>query len=540
MLRLLLRGQANNKKGMKRLSIFLLSLLACVATNAQKVLDLTGSWDFAVGDSAVYQDYVMLPGSMESNGKAEQTERMWFQRGIYVPTDWRESHVTLFLEHPSAETTVYVNGKLLGSRQERFTAHLYDVTRLLIPGQRNLITVSMPSTKGDWQGLSGRIELRSQPRDLFIERVKLNPHPFLGVVTIDLQLSGRINYLNSDVVAVLLQRADSDTATVVSRYFSLDGRQVKLVMPFEKEVALWDEFHPNLYRIAIAVGNDFYETTFGMKETMLTKRMPVINGYELFLRGVENEGQLSPKGSASTDEGAWLDTFSACKNYGFNSMCFKGYCPPEAAFAAADKLGFYLQPEAQGDEVVKVVEAFGHHPSFLMMSPACYPDSIRPVIQEIPSSKMENDSSRLCYYKHQIEGNLLSDSASGFLVQDFPEVCRHFSAGEWRQFCSSVVPLVRFPHTNLTPADTLCVPLEVYNAMNGDLRPIRASYYLTDEERHVLLGGQLPPKGIPMGKQVELGTICVPLESISAPQKVALTVTLGSRIANSWEFMIGK
>ena len=523
---------------MKRLSIFLLSLLACVVTNAQQVLDLTGSWDFAVGDSAVYQDYVLLPGSMETNGKAKQTERMWFQRGIYIPTDWRERHATLFLEHPSGETTVYVNGKILGSRQDLFTAHLYDVTRLLVPGQRNQITISIPSTKGDWQGLSGRMELRSQPRDLFIERVKLNPHPFMGVVNIDLQLSGRINYLNSDVVAVLLQRADVDSATVVSRYFSLDGRQVNLVMPFEKEVALWDEFHPHLYRIAIAVGDDYYETTFGMQEAMLVNRMPVINGHEIFLRGVVNEGQLTPTGYASTDESAWLDTFRACKNYGFNNMYFKGYCPPEAAFAAADKLGFYLQPEAQGDEVVKVVEAFGHHPSFLMMGPACYPDSMRPMIQEIPSSKMENDSSRMCYYKHQIEGNLLSDSASGFQVQDFAEVCRHFSANEWRQFCSSVVPLVHFPHANLTPADTLCVPVEVYNAMDGDLRPIRASYFITDEKRQVLLGGQLPPKGIPLGKQVELGTICVPLESISSPQKVALTVTLGSRIANSWEFMI--
>ena len=517
--------------------IWLTALIAGIAT-AQQVIDLTGPWDFAVGDTAVYKDFVVLPGSMETNGKAEQTERMWFQRGIYVPLDWRESRVTLFLERPSGETTVYVNDGLLGSREEPFTPHIFDLTRLLVPGQRNLITVSMTSPKGCWQGISGRVEMRSQPRDLYIERVKLNPHPFMGVVNIDLQLTGRINYLNSDVVAVLLQRADVDSATVVSRYFSLDGRQVNLVMPFEKEVALWDEFHPHLYRIAIAVGDDYFETTFGMQETMLLNHMPVINGHEIFLRGVVNEGQLSPTGFAATDVEAWLETFRACKNYGFNNMRFKGYCPPEAAFTAADKLGFYLLPEVQGDEVARVIDVFGQHPSFLMMGPACYPDSLRPVIQEIPLSKLDNDSSRLCYYKHQIEGNLLGDSVSGFEVQDFAEVRSHFTPNEWRQFCSSVVPLVHFPHAKLTPADTLCVPVAVYNAMGGDLRPIRASYYITDEKRQVLLGGQLPPKGIPLGKQMELGTICVPLDSIAAPQKLTLTLTLGSRIANSWEFMI--
>ena len=96
---------------MRRLSIFLFFLYACGSMSAQEVLDLTGSWDFAVGDSAVYLDFVQLPGSMMTNGKGEQTERIWLQRSIYVPSGWNERHATLFLEHPSAETTVIVNGK---------------------------------------------------------------------------------------------------------------------------------------------------------------------------------------------------------------------------------------------------------------------------------------------------------------------------------------------------------------------------------------------------------------------------------------------
>ncbi len=523
---------------MKRLSVFLLSLFACGLLNAQQVLDLTGSWEFAVGDSAVYQDFVLLPGSMQTNNKVEQTERMWFQRGIYVPEDWKERRATLFLERPSGETSIYVNGKSVGSQLSRFTAHQYDVTDFLTPGERNQIVVSIPPTKSSWQGLSGRLELRSQPRDLYIERVKLYPLPFQGLLNINIQLSGRINYLNSEVVEVLMQRADVDSAAIVSRYFSLDGRQLSLVMPFDKEVALWDEFHPHLYRIGISVGDDYYETTFGMQETLLVNHQPVINGHEIFLRGVVDEGQFPKTGFPSTDVESWLDTFRTCKNYGFNQMRFKNYCPPEAAFVAADRLGFYLQPEAHEDEVAQVVEAFGQHPSFLLMGADNYPDSIRPVIQEIPSSKIKNDNNRMCFYKHQIEENLLSEDASGFQVQDFSDVCSHFSQNEWRQFCSSVVPLARFPHTDFTTADTLCVPVEVYNAMNGDLRPIRASYYITNEQQQVLAGGQLSAKGIPLGKHMELGTISVPLDSIPAPQKLVLTVTLGSRIANRWEFVV--
>ena len=523
---------------MRRLSLFLLQLFVCASLGAQEVIDLTGSWDFAVGDSAVYNDFVQLPGTMLSNGKGEQTGRLWYQRSIYVPAAWKERHVSLVLERPSAETLVKVNGKVVGGNQNRFTAHKYDVTRFLQPGQRNLIEVSTPSTNVGWQGISGRMELRAQPYDLYIEQVKLTPHPFQGILQIDLQLTGRINYLNSDVVEVLMQRADVDSAAIVSRYFTLNGRQLKLMMPFSNEVAIWDEFFPHLYRIGISVGNDYYETTFGMHETMMNHHQPVLNGHDIFLRGVVKDDKFPKTGCPPTDVDSWLETFRFCKDRGLNLMRFKGYCPPEAAFTAADRLGFYLQPDipaAQGEETNRVIEAYIHHPSFLLMGTEYFPDSIRPAIQPIPSSGVDNDSLRLNYYKQEVETSLLSDDNVGFELQDFAEVCR-LPVKQWHLFCSSVVPLVRFPKADFTAADTLRVPVEVYNAMNGDISPIRAAYFITNEQRQVLAGGELSKKGIPLGKHVELGTVVVPFNSIPGPQKLTLTVTLGNKIANSWAF----
>ena len=523
---------------MRRLSLFLLQLFVCASLGGQEVIDLTGSWDFAVGDSAVYNDFVQLPGTMLSNGKGEQTGRLWYQRSIYVPAAWKERHVSLVLERPSAETFVKVNGKDVGGNQNHFTAHKYDVTRFLQPGQRNLIEVSTPSTNGGWQGISGRMELRAQPYDLYIEQVKLTPHPFQGILQIDLQLTGRINYLNSDVVEVLMQRADVDSAAIVSRYFTLNGRQLKLMMPFSNEVAIWDEFFPHLYRIGISVGNDYYETTFGMHETMMSHHQPVLNGHDIFLRGVVKDNQFPKTGCPPTDVESWLETFRFCKDRGLNLMRFKGYCPPEAAFTAADRLGFYLQPDipaAQGEEANRVIEAYIHHPSFLLMGAENYPDSIRPAIQPIPSSGVDNDSLRLNYYKQEVETSLLSDDNVGFELQDFSEVSR-LPVKQWHLFCSSVVPLVRFPKADFTAADTLRVPVEVYNAMNGDISPIRAAYYITNEQQQVLAGGEISKKGIPLGKHVELGSITVPFNSIPGPQKLALTVTLGNKIANRWEF----
>ena len=64
------------------------------------------------------------------------------------------------------------------------------------------------------------------------------------------------------------------------------------------------------------------------------------------------------------------------------------YCPPEAAFAAADEMEIYLQPECGmwnhfeenipmldvlKEETRRILEQFGHHPSFVLFSPTNEP-----------------------------------------------------------------------------------------------------------------------------------------------------------------------
>ena len=92
-------------------------------------------------------------------------------------------------------------------------------------------------------------------------------------------------------------------------------------------------------------------------------------------------------GHPPTDVDSWKRIIRICKAHGLNHMRFHSWCPPEAAFAAADELGFYLQPEvsswANGSaqigsgrpldawidaETERMLRAYGHHPSFVMLA----------------------------------------------------------------------------------------------------------------------------------------------------------------------------
>ena len=105
-------------------------------------------------------------------------------------------------------------------------------------------------------------------------------------------------------------------------------------------------------------------------------------GKPVFLRGKHDACVFPLTGHTPMDKASWINYFQRCKEYGINHVRFHSWCPPEAAFAAADELGIYLQPELpfwgtlEGEELLSflrkeglnIVRTYGHHPSFAMFS----------------------------------------------------------------------------------------------------------------------------------------------------------------------------
>ena len=108
------------------------------------------------------------------------------------------------------------------------------------------------------------------------------------------------------------------------------------------------------------------------------------NGHRVFLRG-KNDACVWPMTAyCPMDLDSWLWYFGTCRAYGINHVRFHSWCPPEAAFLAADSLGLYLQPELPfwgsfddkdttlvkflHQEGTHILQTYGHHPSFVMMA----------------------------------------------------------------------------------------------------------------------------------------------------------------------------
>ena len=161
----------------------------------------------------------------------------------------------------------------------------------------------------------------------------------------------------------------------------------------------------------------------------------------------------------------------------------------------------------------------------------------------------------LCY-KYEIERNLRTSDYAGFQLLGLNDYSGqgtalvgalnvhwkekgYTNAKEWQQFCSPIVPLARFPKFVYTTADSLVVPVEVYNAMYGHIQGARVSYFVNDEAGQVYSGGLLHVGEIPLDKHTPVGQVKMALDSINTPRKLTLTVSVGgSQYMNHWDFWV--
>ena len=330
----------------------------------------------------------------------------WYGKNVFVPKEWKKQRVILFLERPHIETSVFVNGKLAGRDSSLSVAHEFDVTPYIIYGADNEIRIKVyngienvcvgqdshsvtDQTQGNWNGIVGKMELQARQQQ-YIKNVQVYPDVEKSHVKVVMDVVG--DKAKEDFAFDIAEATGSEPSAE-PLHFSFrklqkgaDGK-FTVVLPMGDNVKLWDEFEPNLYTLTATMGKEEVSTTFGMSQIGIEGRQFYMNGKKIWMRGTVGNCCFPETGYPPTDEASWLRIFKKCKEYGLNMMRFHTYCPPEAAFAAADQVGFYLQPEGPSwpnhgvklgngmtidhylmQETQRMVEKYGNHPSFCMLA----------------------------------------------------------------------------------------------------------------------------------------------------------------------------
>lgn len=303
-------------------------------------LSLAGEWNVTLGDAKEVK-HAMLPGTIDTNhlgfAPSDTTEtthltrlyaykgKATYSRTIEIPRQWKKAAVELFLER-TKPTWVYVDGNLVDSCNFISTPQRYILPKLKTG--KHQLDIVVDNSRGVPEQVYGSSHA-------YTEDTQTNWNGIIGEISL------------KQVELKAGQKLKSGMVQSESRQYT--GKVLPCFRDFRIE------------------GAHFYA-----------------DGHPVFLRGKHDAAVWPLTGHVDMTVEGWMKYLGICSAYGINHVRFHSWCPPEAAFVAADSLGIYLQPELpfwgsfdDKDETLmtflhqegeNILREYGHHPSFRMMA----------------------------------------------------------------------------------------------------------------------------------------------------------------------------
>ncbi|MBN1185728.1 MAG: beta-glycosidase [Bacteroidales bacterium] len=410
--------------------VYLLPLLAFLSCNTQKeqyrqYINLEGEWKFALdtAETGIDQkwylselnDSILLHGTMDQNQKGFlnkdtttfQLNRLykyegaaWYRTKVNIPDNFEDKHITLFLERTKS-SKIWIDSTYIGGSTILQSPQQFDVSDYLFPGEHTIticidnslkltpygyVHIYSDDTQTNWNGIIGKIYIEASAKT-YISNLQVYPDIEKEKIDVEIEIVNGLNLDNVDIELFVDKTVNSKTTKLKPYKTSVKcGSKIKLEYDLGDKCSLWDEYQQPLYHLTAVITNgenkDSKTVPFGMRKFSVKGTQFAINGRTVFLRGKHEAGVFPLTGCIPANVEEWQRVYKIVKSYGINHYRFHSYCPPEAAFTAADLEGIYLQAELPFwggldadsiadmllEEGYAMLKSYANHPSFVMFS----------------------------------------------------------------------------------------------------------------------------------------------------------------------------
>ena len=416
------------------LLIVAIAILAACTKPEVTEIDLAGEWTVKLDSTNVGMSEgwaektldgtpVQLPGTLDDAGigkentqapimdnsvmwgltrKHQYIGKAWYQKEVTIPANWEGKNIELELERVIWQSQVFIDGKLIDKQESLIASHRHNLSSSLTPG-KHVITVLI-----DNSDIYPLINVQSDKypdpinQDLahaYTNHTQIKWNGVIGDIKLTASAAGKIedlqvysNVAEGTIKATFKNLSDAENLTfqilttagevVAEGVIEKGAEAITLQKP--EGVELWDEFNPNLYDFKVTTGSETATARFGFSQIAKDGGVLTLNGKRIFLRG-NLECVIFPlTGHPPMEKEDWAKLISQAKAYGLNHLRFHSWCPPAAAFEAADEAGFYYQVELPHwslkfgedkkttqfllNEADRILSDYGNHPSFVLMA----------------------------------------------------------------------------------------------------------------------------------------------------------------------------
>ena len=379
-------------------------------------LTLNGTWEYALGKKddttpvTAFPGKILVPFSYDSvlSGVTKMLtidQRLWYHRTFAVPSAWNGKRILLHFGAVSWDTTVFLNGKEIGSHQGDYDGFDFDITDALKADGPQDLVVSV------WDPVQAGIQPRGKQSNGSYsiwhtgssgiwQTVWIEPVPQASIAGLKMTPDIDKGVLNLTVTGQ--GTGNGDTVEAVA---TADGQEIgrisgpvgsELTLPVA-DAKLWSPDHPFLYDLKVGLNHggqpaDSVVSYFGMRKIALAKDakgVPRIwlNNKIMFQIGVLDQGYW-PDGlyTAPTDDALRYDIEMA-KKFGFNFDRKHVKVEPDRWYYWCDKLGLLVwqdMPNGPGNqnssdvritdagaaifekELKAMIDGRGNHPSIVV------------------------------------------------------------------------------------------------------------------------------------------------------------------------------
>jgi len=387
----------------------------------QRWQNLNGLWDYSIlareaSQPQTYDGQILVPFAVESAlsgvGKTVGPDQcLWYHRSFVLAPAWDKQRILLHFGAVDWDTSVWVNGHLVGSHQGGYDPFSFDITATLKEdGPQDIIMrVWDPTDHDNAPQARGKQVLR--PGGIFytavtgiwqtvwlepvaqshIRSLKITPNIDQKTVTVEASIAAQIEGLRLSVLAK--QGWFRTFRTEVAA-----GQAAVLRIPKPK---LWSPSRPFLYDLQVVLKDaqgktcDRVASYFGMRKISLQEDAKgvnrlFLNNEPLFQFGPLDQGWW-PDGlyTAPTDEALRYD-LEVTQQLGFNMLRKHVKLEPQRLYYCCDKMGLLVwqdmpsslykrdskdaadlkRIDAQWElELKRMIDAYRNHPCIVMWVP---------------------------------------------------------------------------------------------------------------------------------------------------------------------------
>jgi beta-galactosidase len=227
--------------------------------------------------------------------------RVWYEREIYIPSDWQNSRVILKLDKVNTDAIVFLDRKKVG--EIKWPYGEVEITEFVKPGEKHILDILVLASSQEIsfdklfekkylektsevrvKGLTGNVILSKLPKGLYIDDLFIKTSVREGKLTLEIKLNNIEGFKNNKV-DFICEIEEYKTGKIVKRFkekgILLDKNNLIFSWKWENP-KLWDYKSPNLYNLYLKIQKDGkiideYKDRFGFREVRIEGKKILLN-----------------------------------------------------------------------------------------------------------------------------------------------------------------------------------------------------------------------------------------------------------------------